>query len=109
MKHQLRNTSLVVSVDGDILSTTAEAIRAGFVQMMNSDAVKRATWDKLELDLTRSRIIDSAGLNLVVAIVKAMQTRGAAVMARVTSRSVHRTFVFTKLDRQMQVVLEEAA
>ncbi len=109
MKHQLRKNSLVVSVEGDILSTTADALRAAFVQMMDSDAIQSGSWDKLELDLTRSKIIDSAGLNLVVAIVKAMKLRGAAVIARVTNRSVHRTFVFTKLDRQMQVVLDEDA
>ncbi len=109
MKHQLRNNSLVVVVDGDILSTTAETVRANFLQVMNSDGVKRATWDRLEIDLTRAKVIDSAGLNLVVAIVKAVKARGCAVLARITSKTIHRTFVFTRLDQQVQVVLEGGA
>lgn len=108
MKHQFKNNALCVAVDGDILSTTADGIRAGFVEMMNQDVVKRAGWSRFELDLTRSKIIDSAGLNLVVAMVKAAKARGASVVARVASRTVHRTFIFTRLDQQIEVVMEAA-
>lgn len=109
MKHELRNNSLVLSVDGDILSTTAEELRARFVELMATENVKQAAWNLLELDLTRSKVIDSAGLNLVVAMVKTVKARGAAVQARMTSKTVHRTFVFTRLDHQVKVVLEEGA
>jgi anti-anti-sigma factor len=109
MKHQFRNTSLVLLVDGDILSTTAESLRAGFLEVINSDAAKRTAWDRLEIDLSRAKVIDSAGLNLVVGIVKTVKARGCAVIARMTSRTIHRTFVFTRLDKQVEVVLEGAA
>src|SRR6266545_1901725 len=102
MKHSLdrKDRTLSVEVQGDILSTTQERLRHAFMSLLGSDEIQSADWGLLKLDLTRAAMIDSAGLNLIVSLIKLVKDRGARVAATISSPSVHRTFLFTRLDRQ---------
>ena len=109
MKHQLTATTLTLHIEGDILSTTISPLRAESLRLLESTAVHSGNWNVLELVLTDARMVDSAGLNFLVSLIKAAKNRGAAVRAVVSSRTVHRTFVFTRLDKQVDLVLREEA
>jgi anti-anti-sigma factor len=107
MKHQLTATTLTLHIEGDILSTTISPLRAESLRLLESTAVHSGAWNVMELVLTDARMVDSAGLNFLVSLIKAAKNRGAVVRAVVSSRTVHRTFVFTRLDKQVELVLRE--
>ena len=74
MKHELINGTdgahLSAVIPGDLTSTTVESIRRDLHGLMEEPAVKRARVQCLELDLRQARMMDSAGLNLLVSLVK---------------------------------------
>ncbi len=49
-------------------------------------------------------MIDSVGLNLLVALVRDMKAQNRKLQAVIASPNIHRTFQFTRLDQQIQVV-----
>jgi anti-anti-sigma regulatory factor len=50
-------------------------------------------------------MVDSTGLNLLVSIIKTVSPRGAKVAAKIANANVHRTFLYTRLDKQMTIEL----
>lgn len=109
MKHQLTSSTLTFTLEGDILSTTISPLRAEALRLLESPPILNGSWNTLELVLTNAKMVDSAGLNFLVSLIKAAKNRGAVVRAVVASRTVHRTFVFTRLDKQVELVLREEA
>lgn len=59
--------------------------------------------ERLDLDLTAANMIDSAGLNLLVALVRLMEERRGSVNAKISSVNIQRTFSFTRLDKHLTV------
>ncbi len=107
MKYQIHNKRLIVPFSGDLLSTVAAEMKPGFAVLFNKSTVHESPWVELELDLTRARMIDSAGLNLIMTVMKAAQERKVKVIARVASKTVQRIIQFTRLDRSLELVLQE--
>jgi anti-anti-sigma factor len=96
---------LQVTVPGDLLSTNADPIRTEFLALLETPAVKAANWDTLKLDLTAAKMVDSVGLNLIVAIYKETQKHKAKMAVLVSNPNIQRTFLFTRLDKHLQVVM----
>ena len=96
---------LTLTVPGDILSTNADPLREQIFQLLGSEAIGQAAWGKLQLNLTAARMVDSVGLNLVVALIKAVKQRGATVQVNLANKNVQRTFMFTRLDQQVDLVM----
>jgi anti-anti-sigma factor len=105
MKTQLLNNRMVVTFEGDVLSTSVDSLRAGFAKLQEGTP----TWNSLELDLTAAKMMDSAGLNLITSVIKAVKARGGQVTARISSKTVHRIFLFTRLDKHVELLVEEAS
>ncbi|WP_404423106.1 STAS domain-containing protein [Nibricoccus sp. IMCC34717] len=105
MKTQLLNNRMVVTFEGDVLSTSVDLLRASFAKLQEGSP----TWTELELDLTAAKMMDSAGLNLVTSVIKAVKTRGVKVTARIASKTVHRIFLFTRLDKHVELIVEDGA
>jgi anti-anti-sigma factor len=107
MRHHLNKTdqSLTVELEDDMLSTTQDRLRRSFMSLLSSVEIQSSNWSLLKLDLTRSATIDSAGLNLLVSLIKLAKDRGARVGATISSPSIHRTFLFTRLDKQMEIIV----
>jgi len=99
------NKTLAITFNGDVLSTNSEELRAQVFGVLESDEVKNATWDVLSLDLTSAKMIDSTGLNLIISIIKTVKNRGAKVKASISSMNIHRTFLFTRLDTQLELTV----
>jgi anti-anti-sigma factor len=107
MRHHRNKTdqSLTVELEDDMLSTTQDRLRRSFMSLLSSVEIQSSNWSLLKLDLTRSATIDSAGLNLLVSLIKLAKDRGARVGATISSPSIHRTFLFTRLDKQMEIIV----
>ena len=107
MKHtlDLYAKRLTLTTDGDILSTNSEAVRQQLFDLLESEPIKQANWETLELDLKSAKMIDSAGLNLIVAVIQHIKQRGCKLTATISSPEIQRTFLFTRLDRQLDLVL----
>lgn len=105
MQHTLNASAhtLEITFPGDLLSTNADTIRADILALLGSAPVKSGDWNALQLDLTAAKMIDSVGLNLIVAIYKEAQKRQAKTIARISSPNIQRTFLFTRLDKHLQV------
>ena len=106
MNHRLDSAKkeLIVTLEGDLLSTNVELARQEMFGLLESPAIREAQWDVLRLDLRAAKMIDSAGLNLIVALIKHVRTRGGRVISNISSPSIQRTFVFTRLDKQLELV-----
>ncbi len=93
-----------IEITGDVLSTTVAALRPVLIEK-TEQCPEGST---LELAFTGTRMIDSAGLNLVVSVIRAMRARKGRVRAKVGDDNVHRTFLFTRLDQQLELVRADA-
>ena len=107
MNHTLdkNNGALQLAVAGDILSTNVDSLRSEIFSVIGQGEDGSGDWRSLELDLTSAKMIDSAGLNLIVSVLKNAKQRGAAVSAKISSTHIQRTFAFTRLDQQLSVVM----
>ncbi|HRE84138.1 MAG TPA: STAS domain-containing protein [Opitutaceae bacterium] len=94
--------TLRVTIPGDVLSTNAETLRRDITAALNNSAPN--TLNVLELDLRAARMVDSAGLNLIVSLVRAASQRSCRIRALVENTNVQRTFLFTRLDRYLELV-----
>jgi anti-anti-sigma factor len=102
MKHIYSKARAQLSlIFGDnVLSSNVKEIRDRAFEAL---AAPEGEWTRLELDLAGARMVDSAGLNLLVAIVRKARAKKATVCARISSDNVRRTFSFTRLDQYMEV------
>ena len=97
----LSDPRVTLSVPGDILSTNAEDLRSRlFADLKNSDGMLGL----VEVDLSRASMVDSVGLNLLVSIIKYVKGRNGSVRFLVGNSNVERTFRFTRLDSQAEIV-----
>lgn len=101
MNHSLNGSILSLSFPGDVTSTTVDALRqAAFAQLAPQQCGQATT---LVLDLMEARFVDSAGLNLLVAIVRQVKPMGMRVVARIGNPNVQRVFLFTRLNRYLDI------
>jgi anti-anti-sigma factor len=107
MKHTLNlyTKRLTLTTDGDILSSNSDIVRQQIFDLLESAAIRQANWETLELDLKSAKMIDSAGLNLIVAVIRHIKLRGSKLIATIASRDIQRTFLFTRLDKALDLVL----
>lgn len=94
----------ILEVGGDILSTNVDFLRQDLSSLL--EASKAAT--VFELRLPNTKMVDSAGLNLLVWFIKSVRARGGVVRIALSDRNVLRTFQFTRLDREIEIVRTES-
>ncbi len=96
---------LRIGVDGDLLSTNFDRLNGDLQAVLNEEAVQAAAWSTLVLDLTTAKLIDSMGLNILVSLVKRVGAppRNGRVKTRIASPTIHRTLLFTRLEKYMEV------
>jgi anti-anti-sigma factor len=95
-------TSIALHVAGDLLSTNAKDLRAAVEDLLA--APEKQTWLKtLVLDLTGAKMVDSVGLNLIVAILRAVRIAGGTMTLKHDNPNVHRILLFTRLDQQLTI------
>jgi len=98
-----KNGILTVTIAGDLTSTTAERLRADIHALCDTPPEK-TVWRLLRLDLASAKMVDSVGLNFIITILKAVQKHGAKMQIVYANPNVHRTFLFTRLDKHVELV-----
>jgi anti-anti-sigma factor len=96
--------TVAMQVTGDILSTNVDLVRSLLLQELSKPAAAAGAFDVFELNLNAAKMIDSAGLNLLVWVIKTVRARGARVRLVAGNPNVLRTFHFTRLDQQAEIV-----
>jgi len=89
-------------IQGDILSSNAESLKeklAGELAAGGGGPI-----ETFELNLVRTRMVDSVGLNLLVWLIKQVRAGGGKLRVSLSDSNVLRTFQFTRLDREAEVV-----
>jgi anti-anti-sigma factor len=104
MKYELQPDCLAVVVPGNLVSTSVEAFRLQFDGILEDPKVRKMAPKTMELDLRQARQMDSAGLNLLVTLVKLGRERGFKLRALVANPTLQRTLQFTRMDRILDVV-----
>ena len=97
--------TVVFQTAGDVLSTTADGLRAALEDVLHSPSV-HGTFDWLEIDLRTAHMVDSVGLNLLVWLWRAVTARGGRLRLKISSPNIERTFRFTRLCERVEVELE---
>jgi len=103
MQHQIdpKKKTLTVVVPGDILSTNVDALRTEILALVAPTAADAANWTHLVLDFTTTKMIDSAGLNFLVSLVRTLAARDRKIHAVSLNPNIQRTFKFTRLDQHI--------
>ena len=92
-------SELSYTARGDILSTNCETLREEFMSMVRQAPAGSA----VSFDLRVTRLIDSAGLNLLVSAIKAAQNRNVRVRIHVAHANVARILTFTRLNQHAEI------
>jgi anti-anti-sigma factor len=95
---------LTITIHGDLISTSADQIRAQMNEVLDAPAGPDTAWRLLRLELLTAKMVDSVGLNFIVSILKAVQKNGAKMQLVYTNPNVHRTFLFTRLDKHVELL-----
>jgi anti-anti-sigma factor len=94
---------LQLAVPGSLLSTNVESFRVGALAAIERLS-QESLWAGIEIDLTRAEMVDSAGLNALVSVIRKLNSRGRKTRIRVHDAHVHRTCLFTRLDQLAPIV-----
>ena len=97
--------NLTITLKGDVLSTNAEEFSDNINRIIKKH--KPANWDELKLDLNSARIIDSMGLNMILNTVKQVQAAGKSMKIHISSSSIQRVFIFSRLDKAVEIVIKK--
>lgn len=91
-----------VRVEGDLLSTNAKDVRDAVAQLLAAPE-RLAPLSSVVLDLSTAKMIDSVGLNLIVAILRATKLAGGEMTIKHGNPNVQRILLFTRLDQQVDI------
>jgi anti-anti-sigma factor len=96
---------ITLVVNGNILSTNVQDVRQKVLDIIGENETNNPAWKKLHLDLTAAQMIDSTGLNFLVAVTRHVKKRGIDLKISVTSPNIQKSFSFIRLNRQADIVL----
>jgi anti-anti-sigma factor len=91
---------------GDVLSTTADSLRAALEEALRSPSTQAGAFECFEADLTQARMVDSVGLNLLVWLWRAVSARGGRLRVKISSPDIERTLRFTRFCDRVEVQVE---
>jgi anti-anti-sigma factor len=100
----LEETTLTLRLPADLVSTNVGTVREEISALLESPAGQPQPWRMFKLDLSAAKKVDSVGLNLIVAMLKAVQRAGAKMQILCSDPNVHRTMLFTRLDKHVELV-----
>jgi anti-anti-sigma factor len=96
--------SLLFPVPGDLLSSNATELLSQLDDFLAAHEERNSNWNALELDLRRASMVDSVGLNFLVALHKRLHADGKKLRIRTVSDSVQRILRFTRVDKYAEVI-----
>ncbi len=94
---------LHVTIPGDVLSTNAEERASDITGLIQ----KHQGFQMLELDLTSAKMVDSMGLNMLLAMVNRTRQTGAKVKIVISNPLIQRVFQFARLGEIATIELRD--
>ena len=94
---------LTLRLPGNLTSGNADTSQA-VADLVQTAWQPDRPWRDLQFDLTSARMVDSAGLNLIVAALKAAQHGGGKMQITYRDPNIQRTLAFAGLDRRVELV-----
>ena len=95
---------LSIHIPADLTSTSVREFQAAILGAMLVPEGSVAPWQTVALHLTAAKMVDSMGLNLIIKILKIAQAAGGRMQVIYHDPNVHRTLLFTRLDRHVELV-----
>lgn len=106
MKHDMgQSGQLSFLFEEDILSTNVDRLKDQIDKIMELPPVKMGSFQRVHLDMKAVKMVDSMGLNLLVNLIKSEKSKGRTLTALVQSLHLHKTLLFTRMDKQMEITL----
>jgi anti-anti-sigma regulatory factor len=105
--YDTQSSCLRLSVAGDLKSTTTAALHRDVFAILAHDHTRSLSITVVELDISAASMVDSLGLNLVIAVLKWSKQRGAALRIIVGKRGVYSTMLAVGLERQAELINTE--
>lgn len=96
MQATLNATTLRILFDGDLLSTNIDALRNEILAALNQHAKTQT----IIADLTHCRLVDSKGVNLLIALYREAQNRKLGFRAENPTPDVRRLLGLLKLNER---------
>jgi len=94
--------TITARIPGDLISTSAGAVRDALKQLLDAPDTLQGV-HAVVLDLRAAAMIDSVGLNLIVAVLRASNRLGASMKIIHNDPNVNRILLFTRLDEQLEI------
>lgn len=92
-----RKKRLKIEVKSELTGTLAQPLREGLSQIKKE--YPEDAWDALYLDVRNSRVIDSMGLNWLLAESRALREKNKELVLRVASPAINRVLHFARFDK----------
>jgi len=99
-----KSSSLRLVLMGDITSTSTIALHRDVFAILNHEQAKSLQIVKVEVDIKSANMVDSLGLNLIIAILKWAKQREAGLSITVSKLGVYSVMLAVGLDRQAEVI-----
>ena len=96
MQATLTDTTLRITFEGDLLSTNIDALRTEILAAM----AQYPSTQTIVADLTHSRLVDSKGVNLLIALYRETQNRKIGFRAENPTPDVRRLLGLLKLNER---------
>jgi len=96
MQSTLTDSTLRIIFDGDLLSTNVDALRQKIITIIGSNPGATT----VVADLKNARLVDSRGVNLLIALYRETQTRKFGFSAENPSADVHRLLAMLNLEER---------
>lgn len=104
---QISPTTLILGFPAEVTVGCVETIGTSLREQWESHAQTGARLELVELDLSLTKHIDSAGLSLLSLFVRRAQERGAPVQAIVGSSELARILRLTRFQSHMKLIEAE--
>lgn len=99
--------ALGLLVTGDVKSTTVAELQRDVFALLEHERVRELTPRLIALDLRAAGLVDSLGLNLIIAILRWARERNLPLAIDVGRRAVYLTMLAVGLDRQADLRFHE--
>ncbi len=102
MQSTLTDTTLRIIFDGDLLSTNVDPLRQEIIALIKNNPAA----NHIIADLKNSRLVDSKGVNLLIALYRETQTRQFKYAVENPSPDIRRMLALLNLEERFGLKLK---
>ncbi len=96
-----RKRRLKIEVKSELTGTLAQPLREGVSEIKKQHPDD--AWDALYLDVRNARVIDSMGLNWLLAESRSLREKNKKFVIRVASPAINRVLEFSRFDKIAEI------